>query len=162
MKARRILGGDRWWLGLVEVKDGFSGLWSAHPAPFTNQLMIYMKSKKDELRPDRYLSVVMHELVHVWQFMHGGGNYRLNSIINRATEGEDQYNWEKVAPQTPWAHLLAEQQAELIQNGFDGGYFHTPGAAFHGPRTGNNFTAYLDAAVSSYRANEGTPRFDVD
>ena len=160
--ARLILGGDRWWLGLVEVKDGFCGLWSAHPAPFVNQMTIFMKSKRDELRPDQYLSVLLHELVHVWQFMYGGGNFRLNSLLNRATEGEDQYNWEKVAPGTPWKELLAEQQAELIQDGFDAGYFHTPGTAFHGPLTGTNFTAYLDAAVRSYRANEGTPRFDID
>jgi len=63
--------GDVWWLHIIRVKEGFCGICeSLYPArPFTLETVIYLK--KNPPKED----AIVHEATHVWQYIHGGGDY---------------------------------------------------------------------------------------
>ena len=55
-------------------KRHISGLWSANPRPFTVETIIYlMKWLYSE-------ADIVHEATHVWQYIHGGGDYEIHSV----------------------------------------------------------------------------------
>jgi hypothetical protein len=79
--------------------------------------------------PHQYLSVIIHELVHVWQYQHGGWGY-IPSALLAQTVG-DGYDFAKALRQgKPWKKMNPEQQGQMIQDAFRGVYFDTPGALF--------------------------------
>jgi hypothetical protein len=79
--------------------------------------------------PHQYLSVIIHELVHVWQYQHGGWGYIPNALWAQ-TVG-DGYDFAKALRQgKPWKKMNPEQQGQMIQDAFRGVYFDTPGALF--------------------------------
>ena len=79
--------------------------------------------------PGQYTSIIIHELVHVWQYQHGGWGYVPNALWSQ-TVG-DGYDFAKALRQgKPWAKMNPEQQAQMIQEAFRGVYFDTPGALF--------------------------------
>lgn len=79
--------------------------------------------------PYKYVSVIIHELIHVWQYQHGGWGYIPNALVAQ-TIG-DGYDFAKALRQgKPWAKMNPEQQAQMIQDAFRGAYFDTPGALF--------------------------------
>ena len=51
--------GRVWWLNIVRVKEGFSGLWSANPRPFTVENTIYLKQQPYSEH------LLAHEATHV-------------------------------------------------------------------------------------------------
>ena len=79
--------------------------------------------------PHQYVSIIIHELVHVWQYQHGGWGYISNALL--AQTFGDGYDFGKALRQgKPWAKMNPEQQAQMIQDAFRGVYFDTLGATF--------------------------------
>lgn len=79
--------------------------------------------------PNQYTHIVIHELVHVWQYQHGGWGYVPNALWAQ-TLG-DGYDFAKALRDgKPWTKMNPEQQAQMIQDAFRGAYFDTPGALF--------------------------------
>ncbi|WP_224240723.1 hypothetical protein [Hyalangium gracile] len=79
--------------------------------------------------PSQYVSIIVHELVHVWQYQHGGWGYIPNALWAQ-TLG-DGYDFAKALRQgKPWTKMNPEQQAQMIQDAFRGAYFDSPGALF--------------------------------
>jgi hypothetical protein len=79
--------------------------------------------------PHQYVSVIIHELIHVWQYQHSGWSYIPNALL--AQTFGDGYDFAKALRQgKPWAKMNPEQQAQMIQDAFRGAYFNTPGALF--------------------------------
>ncbi|WP_224373104.1 hypothetical protein [Hyalangium versicolor] len=79
--------------------------------------------------PSQYTSIIIHELVHVWQYQHGGWGYVPNALWAQ-TLG-DGYDFAKALRQgKSWAQMNPEQQAQMIQEAFRSAYFENPGARF--------------------------------
>ncbi|MBN1204258.1 MAG: DUF4157 domain-containing protein [Myxococcaceae bacterium] len=79
--------------------------------------------------PGQYSSIIIHELVHVWQYQHGGWGYAPNALWSQLFG--DGYNFAKALRQgKPWAKMNPEQQGQMIQDAFRGAYFENPGALF--------------------------------
>jgi len=79
--------------------------------------------------PHQYVSVIIHELIHVWQYQRSGWGY-IPSALLAQTFG-DGYDFAKALRQgKPWAKMNPEQQAQMIQDAFRGAYFDTLGALF--------------------------------
>jgi hypothetical protein len=77
----------------------------------------------------QYPSLLVHEMVHVWQYQHTGWNYATNALW--AQTGGDGYDFAKALRQgKPWRKMNSEQQAQMIQEAFRGVYFDTPDALF--------------------------------
>jgi hypothetical protein len=77
----------------------------------------------------QYTSILVHELVHVWQYQHGGWGYVPNALW--AQIGGGGYDFAKALRQgKPWKKMNPEQQGQMIQDAFRGAYFDTPGALF--------------------------------
>jgi hypothetical protein len=84
---------------------------------------------KAYVAPEQYLHIVIHELVHVWQYQHGGWGYVPNAAWAQ-TLG-DGYDFAKALRDgKPWTKMNPEQQAQMIQEAFRGVYFDSPGARF--------------------------------
>lgn len=110
--------------------------------------------------PEQYLSIIIHELVHVWQYQHGGMGYAPSAVW--AQIFGDGYDFAKALRQgKPWAKMNPEQQAQMIQEAFRSAYFDTPGALFgvlntgkgtvvrSGTRPPEGFTDYTSALVDA-------------
>jgi Domain of unknown function (DUF4157) len=107
----------------------------------------------------QYVSIIIHELVHVWQYQHGGWGYVPNALWAQ-TLG-DGYDFAKALRQgKPWVKMNSEQQAQMIQDAFRGAYFDTPGALFGvlnnkgavvrpGTTPPNGFVDYTSALVDA-------------
>lgn len=79
--------------------------------------------------PDKYTHIVIHELVHVWQYQHGGWGYVPSAALAQ-TLG-DGYDFAKALRDgKPWTKMNPEQQAQMIQDAYRGVYFDTPFALF--------------------------------
>jgi mersacidin/lichenicidin family type 2 lantibiotic len=105
-----------WWLNVIRVKEGFAGIWSINPRPFTVETTIYLK--KWPYSED----LMVHETVHVWQFMNGGGDYKIDSL--HAQLQGDAYEWESAVDSgKSWGSLNAEQQARFIQDAYLSGCY---------------------------------------
>jgi hypothetical protein len=75
------------------------------------------------------LPLLVHESVHIWQYQHQGWGYVPASLW--AQGFGDGYDYVKaLRTGMPWRKMNPEQQAELIQSAFQGGYFDAPGARF--------------------------------
>jgi len=67
------------------------------------------------------MSVLIHELAHVWQYQSSGLGYIASSLVAQLrswiTTGSrrNAYDWRKVL-HTPWPHWNAEQQAQCISD----------------------------------------------
>ncbi|MCU0693371.1 MAG: DUF4157 domain-containing protein [Polyangiaceae bacterium] len=112
--ARRIFGSSV-VLDAVRIKEGSAGAFSVNNRPFTLGNAIYTKGRKADA------SLFIHEMVHVWQNQRGGPDYALKALAAQAGDG---YNWEKaVAEGKSWAKMNVEQQAQLIEDALDAGFF---------------------------------------
>jgi hypothetical protein len=79
--------------------------------------------------PYQYVSVIIHELVHVWQYQRGGWGYVPSAL--KAQLFGDGYDFAKALREgKPWAKMNPEQQGQMIQDAFRGAYFENPGALF--------------------------------
>jgi hypothetical protein len=79
--------------------------------------------------PHQYVSIIIHELIHVWQYQHGGWGYIPNALLAQVF-GEG-YDFGKALRQgKPWAKMNPEQQAQMIQDTFRNGFYETAGSRF--------------------------------
>jgi hypothetical protein len=77
----------------------------------------------------RYPSLLVHEVVHVWQYQHNGWGYVADALW--AQTGGDGYDFAKALREgKPWKKMNPEQQAQMIQEAFRAVYFDIPGALF--------------------------------
>jgi hypothetical protein len=77
----------------------------------------------------QYPSLLVHELVHVWQYQRDGWSY-VPSALWAQTAG-DGYDFAKALRQgKAWKDMNPEQQGQMIQDAYRGVYFDTPGALF--------------------------------
>ncbi|HEX8705951.1 MAG TPA: DUF4157 domain-containing protein, partial [Myxococcaceae bacterium] len=77
----------------------------------------------------QYPSLLVHEMVHVWQYQREGWSYAPDALW--AQVGGDGYDFAKALRQgKSWKKMNPEQQAQMIQEAFRGVYFDTPGALF--------------------------------
>lgn len=109
--------------------------------------------------PTQYVSIIIHELVHVWQYQHGGWGYVPNAVLSQTFGGG--YDFAKALRQgKSWAKMNPEQQAQMIQDAFRGVYFDTPDALFGvmnnkgvvvrpGTQPPDGFTDYTSALVDA-------------
>jgi hypothetical protein len=110
-------GGD-WWINLIRVEEGFSGVWSLDPRPFTVETTIYLKDwpAHENLTAAGRRALMVHETTHAWQFIHGGGDYKLESLYYRAKDSHALYHWEPaVNNDRSWGSLNPEQQARFVE-----------------------------------------------
>ena len=70
---------------------------------------------------------LVHEVTHVWQYIHGGGDYKIGSAYARLRYGSTApYDWESTVDKgTAWADLGVEQQAEFVEDASIAGCFHS-------------------------------------
>jgi hypothetical protein len=79
--------------------------------------------------PHQYVSVIIHELVHVWQYQHGGWGYAPSAV--KAQLFGDGYDFAKALREgKPWVKMNPEQQGQMIQDAFRGAYFEMAGSRF--------------------------------
>jgi hypothetical protein len=70
------------------------------------------------------MSVLIHELAHVWQYQHSGLRYVVSSLVAQAWSWartgsrRGAYDWRK-ALHRPWPRWNAEQQAQCISDYHD-------------------------------------------
>ncbi len=112
-------------LGAVEIRRG-SLLSGGNTARTSGNLInlpdAYFVGKTMQLTPAGSL-VLIHELVHVWQYQHGGFSYIELSLVPQAVAGSRgisrnaAYNWRNSEESgIPWERWNAEEQAECISD----------------------------------------------
>jgi hypothetical protein len=126
--ARRVFaGGLKYEVVRVEKMGSFTELINGSRA-YTMGNTINLPGKAHAY-PHQYVSIIIHELVHVWQYQHGGWGYVPNAL--KAQFIGDGYDFAKALRDgKPWAKMNPEQQGQMIQDAFRGAYFETPGARF--------------------------------
>jgi hypothetical protein len=107
-----------------------------------------------------HLDLLVHEATHIWQYQHQGWGYVADALWAQAFG--DGYDYVKaLRAGKPWRKMNPEQQAQMLQDAFRGGYFDAPGARFgvvgntgtvvpsgEAPPDGfSDFTSVLAAAV---------------
>jgi hypothetical protein len=84
---------------------------------------------KAHASPHQYVPVIIHELVHVWQYQHGGWGYAPSAV--KAQLFGDGYDFAKaLRAGKPWVKMNPEQQGQMIQDAFRGAYFEMEGSRF--------------------------------
>src|SRR4051812_25976805 len=136
------------------VKDGLVG--SNRAMTLGND--IYMPG--DKTSDSSYDSTLTHEMTHAWQGQNGGPAYAAKAVTAQLTgDGEGNlkgYDWEAgIQNGKDWKGQSPEQQAELIQNAHDTGWFNNPSQPFIW--NGNDYTDYLKSAVSQLQSGQGAP-----
>lgn len=131
----------------VRIKEGKAGLFSTNDRPFVLGNTVYMKGREIDAH------LLVHEMAHVWQFQNGGSDYMSEALISQ--KWGHGYRWEDSVPGTAWADLEPEQQAELLADAYESGYFDGPGGRFI--HNGVDLTEYLERALAEVRAGRGAP-----
>ncbi|AKJ01482.1 Hypothetical protein AA314_03108 [Archangium gephyra] len=118
----------------------------------------------DALRRGEKAWLLVHECIHVWQYQHRGIGYVAEALWAQSF-GEGYDYVKALRAGKPWTKMNPEQQAQLIQDAFHGGYFEMPGVRLGavggkgavlrpGGKTPEGFTDYtpvLAAAVEELR-----------
>jgi hypothetical protein len=112
-------------LDVVEIRRG--SFLSGGATPRTSGNVINMSDDQFvgntlTLAPDGALTLI-HELVHVWQYQHGGFSYVESSLVpqavatSRGISRNAAYNWrDSVNNRIPWEQWNAEEQAQCISD----------------------------------------------
>lgn len=126
--ARKVFGaGLKYEAVSVEKMGSFTELLNGSRA-YTLGNTINLPGKAHAY-PHQYASVIIHELVHVWQYQHGGWGYVPSAV--KAQFFGDGYDFAKALREgKPWAKMNPEQQGQMIQDAFRSAYFETPGSRF--------------------------------
>jgi hypothetical protein len=70
-------------------------------------------------------AVLVHEATHVWQYMHGGGDYLYEALY--AQKWGAGYDWQSaVDTGETWSQLNPEQQAKFVEEAFNAKCFKLP------------------------------------
>jgi hypothetical protein len=126
--ARKVFGaGLKYEVVSVEKMGSFTELINGSRA-YTMGNTINLPGKAHAY-PHQYVSVIIHELVHVWQYQHGGWGYVPSAV--KAQLFGDGYDFAKALREgKPWAKMNPEQQGQMIQDAFRGAYFEMAGSRF--------------------------------
>lgn len=138
----------------IRIKDGSANVFGDRDSSaFVHLYTIYMKSPD----PKQYLSTLVHEVTHVWQFENGGTDYMSEAVWSQR-HGKG-YDWWKSVPGTAWGDLEAEEQAELLEDAYQFSYFrsHTFTRDVDGDGVPDDLSRYMNTAVAQLRAGEGAP-----
>ena len=103
--------------------------------------------------------LLVHECTHVWQYQHHGLGYVAESLWAQGF-GEGYDYVKALRAGKPWKKMNPEQQAQLIQDAFHGGYFEMAGVRFGavggkgavlrpGGKTPEGFTDYTPVLVAA-------------
>lgn len=140
-------------------------------APVALGLTVHLKSSWDHFQGDSLRltplgrSVLVHELVHVWQYQHGGWAYAAISLwaqhaaLWRTGSRRGAYLWEDAIQQgLAWRDWNPEQQAQAIQDWRDA----RVRVAQSVPRQGDlALIERLAPCVVELRAGRGAPTLDA-
>jgi hypothetical protein len=146
----------------VRIVDGFAGVFSVNPRPFTLGNTIYMKHRP----PEKYLSTLVHECAHVWQNQHAGARYAVQALWAQGRLGHGAYDWaaEPSRGRHRWQDFNREAQAQLFEHVWKHGrrgHLAEEGAFFTDEPVGDDVelihdgvdhTALAKAAVAHVRA----------
>lgn len=113
----------------------------------------------DALRRGEKAWLLVHESTHVWQYQHHGLGYVAESLWAQGF-GEGYDYVKALRAGKPWKKMNPEQQAQLIQDAFHGGYFEAPGVRLgalggksavlrHAGKTPEGFTDYTPVLVAA-------------
>ena len=100
----------------VRLVEGRSGAFGANGRPFTLGNTIYLKDLDLAAHPD----VLVHEVVHVWQYQHEGPRYATDALgaqVRYGWAGRGAYDWEAEVARgrTSWGQLNKEAQGSFVQ-----------------------------------------------
>jgi hypothetical protein len=143
----------------IRIKEGGAGIFKGPQSrPFAFVYTIYMKTPG----PGSFLPVLVHETVHVWQYVHGGTDYMTEALWGQ--QYGNGYDWFLSVPHTPWPDLEPEEQAQLIEEAYRAGFFHRDSGSYRrfgwdldGDGTDEDLSAYVRNAVRDLRAGLGAP-----
>jgi hypothetical protein len=145
----------------VRINEGWAGVGSLNQKDraFTTGNSIYLKVDKGDPKFERTL---FHEMVHVWQFQHGGASYQSASLVRAQSGKADAYNWtDAVAQGKKWQDLNPEQQAKLIEDGWFSGVLGDParttGLGKDYAFINAELAAYIRAGWEELKAGRGAP-----
>ncbi|MCP5467799.1 MAG: hypothetical protein H7A32_00845 [Deltaproteobacteria bacterium] len=152
----------------VKIKTGDAGsFFSDSNAGIAHGNNLIMHANKETVGQERYEEILVHEMVHIWQYQNFGVGIFGTSVVDQSINStEESRDWTKAAPEKGWNQLKAEQQAELIEQLFFSGYFDEPlpeNRTFffdtNGDGQDEDLTAYAAAAMESLLRGEGKPVF---
>jgi ADP-dependent phosphofructokinase/glucokinase len=126
----------------VVIKAGNSHLLTVSGRAFVMGNTIYMPKETYTM------SLLIHEMVHIWQYQNRGYDY-----ISKSLRGQylgEGYDFVKgIENGKPWAELNPEQQAALIEKAYISGFFHGIDRDFI--YQGRNYTGYLKQSLEQLR-----------
>jgi hypothetical protein len=101
----------------VRLVQGRSGAFGTNQRPFTLGNTVYLKGVDLAERPD----VLVHEVVHVWQYQHEGPRYTTDALgaqVIYGWQGRGAYDWvaELARGRTAWPQFNAEAQGAFVQD----------------------------------------------
>ena len=156
-------------LELIIIKEGNAGVYGIgmdrdgqnnttyfhNNRALTRGNTIYMKNNVVGSQP--WNSTLVHETTHVWQNQNGGTDYMSEALY--AQVFGDGYDYQKgISQGKAWAMLNPEQQAKLVQDAYDFGYFK--GKQWNDPNNPsqverNKLIKYFDNVVPQLRNGQG-------
>jgi hypothetical protein len=99
---------------LVERK---AGIFSLNGDPFTLGNTIYMKGTSTT----SWLSILVHECTHVWQYEHLGARYTSDAIWAQQTANAYKWRAEMTDGKAHWRDFNREAEAEFVEDVYDKG-----------------------------------------
>jgi hypothetical protein len=110
--------GNRRWLAAVRIIRVRYGLFGTVSSSFVLGNLVILKSGSTH--------ILIHELVHVWQYRYLGARYAGNALLaqwkfGRNTQSGNAYDWKIIAAETRsrWLALNAEAGAQLIEDTYE-------------------------------------------
>lgn len=157
-EALEAVYGDSIDYDAVVVREGDIGLFNRDDRPLVlGNTILVPEGRLDDETGRIDTDDLVHEAAHIWQFQHGGIDYIKESIQAQGTEGSGAYEFEEdVLNGTPFDELGTEQQAHLLEEAWEQGYFE-PGGDRRFMVDGRDMTAYLEEALRNVRAGRGGP-----
>jgi hypothetical protein len=83
----------------------------------------------DAISRGESMSLLVHEAIHIWQYQHQGWGYVAEALWAQGF-GEGYDYVKALRAGKSWRKMNPEQQAQLVQDAYRGGYFEVPGARF--------------------------------
>lgn len=151
----------------VRLKENSIGLFGFGNSPFTFCNTIYIPFGRlppaaDDNYSNALISLLSHEIHHVWQYQNGGANYMSASLVHqfaahlKTGTRHGAYDFEAgIKMGKTWAQLNPEQQASLIEKSFAHGLFEDETARFIWNEV--DYTDYARAAIKQMRLRRGAP-----
>lgn len=129
----------------VIIKAGNSHLLSISGRAFVMGNTVYMPKQNYSV------SLLVHEMVHVWQYQNQGYEYISKSLWGQYL-GEGYSFAKGIEGGKHWDELNPEQQASLIEYAYIDGFFNAQGRKFIYEE--KNYTTYLEDALAILRQGQ--------